>query len=103
MDIRNTGKDHTVEHPEFLLTFKLQYQCTRVNRVLEAMCLTHFIIGAHLTMINQFDNLRMNSIQCFLQVQRRTKPQLAAMDTAISGALERMDRIGSSTRDRYQH
>lgn len=104
VDVRNDGViSHTVDHPEFWLHLKLQYRCSRVNRLLEAMCLTHFIIGAHPTMINEFGYLRKNPIDRFLENQRRTNPQLAATDSAIRGALERIEkRAGAHHRDTYR-
>lgn len=41
-------------HHEFLLLLKLQYRRTKWVRLVEAMAMTHFIVGAHKCLINEF-------------------------------------------------
>ena len=82
----------TLQNPEFWIFLKLQYQCTRPNRILEAMCSMHFILGAHHTMINELGNKRMNPIDRFLQDQRRRNPIVVQNDIELATTVERMDR-----------
>lgn len=45
-------------HHEFLLLLKLQYRPTRWVRLVEVMAISHFIVGAHKCLINEFPNTR---------------------------------------------
>jgi hypothetical protein len=56
----------TLQNPEFWILLKIQYQCTQSNRLLEAMCSMHFILGAHYTMINELGNKKMYPLDRFL-------------------------------------
>lgn len=46
-------------NPEFWMLLKMQYRATRWIQMIEAMCITHFIIGAHYTMIYDMGNTRV--------------------------------------------
>jgi len=48
--------------PEFHIMVKLQYKSARWHRVLEIMCLTHFLWDPHMCFINEFE------ISCYDQV-----------------------------------
>jgi hypothetical protein len=95
VNIRQEGPPRhprTLQNLEFWILLKLQYQCTRLNRLLEAMYSMHFILGAHHTMINELGNKQMYSLDKFLQDQRRRNPNVVQHDAELLSAAERMDR-----------
>ena len=91
-----------LSHPEFWILLKLSYQSARPNRLLEAMCATNFIIGAHHTMINEFGNKRMLPINRFLKDQRERNPQVVANDSELRLAVEKLDQKSRVADERHR-
>ena len=63
IDINQFSKSHH----EFLLLLKLQYRPTRWVRLVEVMAITHFIVGVHKCLINEFPNTRAGPFERFLR------------------------------------
>ena len=78
-------------HHEFLLLLKLQYRPTRWVRLVEAMSITHFITGAHKSLINEFPNTRVGPFDRFLRWQRLNAPDLVARDEDLQRTLNKLD------------
>ena len=94
MNIRQEGPPRhpgTLQNPEFWILLKLQYQCTRPNRLLEAMCSMHFILGAHHTMINKLGNKQMYHLDRFLQDERRRNHNVVQHNVELLLVAKRMD------------
>jgi len=72
---------------EFWMLLKLQYRPTRWTRVVEAMALSHFIEGAHVSLINEFPFTRAGPFERFLKWQRRNNPQAVARDEDLQRAI----------------
>ena len=75
-------------HHEFWLLLKLQYKLTRWVRLVEAMALTHFIVGAHKCLINEFPYTRVGPFDRFLRWQRTHAPERVAKDEDLFKAVE---------------
>ena len=60
------------------MLLKLQYQPSWWLRVVEAMAVTHFIKGVHVSLINEFPFTRVGPFDHFLKWQRRNNPQVVA-------------------------
>lgn len=78
-------------HYEFLLLLKLQYRPTRWIRMVEAMAITHFIVGAHKCLINEFDKTRAGPFERFLRWQQLNAPGLVAQDEDLQWAIPKME------------
>ena len=82
---------HNESKQEFLMLLKLQYRPTRWVRVVEAMALTHFIEGVHISLINEFPSTRAGPFERFLKWQRRNNPQAVAQDEDLQRAILRLE------------
>ena len=78
-------------HHEFLLLLKLQYRPTRWVRLVEAMAITHFIVGSHKCLINKFPSTRAGPLERFLRWQKTNAPELVARDEDLQKAIEKME------------
>lgn len=78
-------------HHKFLLLLKLQDRPTRWVRLVEAMSITHFITGAHKSLINEFPNTRVGPFDRFLRWQRLNAPDLVARDEDLQRTLDKLD------------
>ena len=81
----------TLQNSKFWIFLKLQYSCTRPNRLLEAMCSMHFILGAHQTMINALENKKAHPLDRLSQDQRKKNSNVVQNNTQLSTTIERMD------------
>lgn len=78
-------------HAEFLLLLKLRYRPTRWIRMVEVMSMTHFIAGAHKSLINEFPFTRMGPFERFLRWQRINAPETVARHDDLRRAIEKME------------
>lgn len=76
---------------EFLMLLKLQYWLSRWVRVVEAMAITHFIEGVHVSLTNEFPFTRVGPFERFLKWQRRNNPQAVAEDEDLQRALIKLE------------
>lgn len=82
---------HHKSQQEFLMMLKLQYRPSRWLRVVEVMSMTHFIEGAHTSMINEFPFTRCGPFERFLKWQRKNNPQGVAQDEDLQRAIMRLE------------
>ena len=82
---------HNESKQEFLMLLKLQYRPSRWIRVVEAMALTHFIEGVHISLINEFPFTRAGPFERFLKWQKRNNPQAVAQDEDLQRAVLRLE------------
>ncbi len=73
------------------MLLKLQYRPSRWIRVVEAMALTHFIEGVHISLINEFPFTRAGPFERFLKWQKRNNPQAVAQDEDLQRAVLRLE------------
>jgi hypothetical protein len=72
------------------MLLKLQFRPARWLRLVEAMAITHFIEGAHPSLINEFPFTRVGPFERFLKWQRANNPHLVAQDDDLQKALLRL-------------
>ena len=82
---------HNESKQEFLMLLKLQYRPSRWIRVVEAMALTHFIEGVHISLINEFPFTRAGPFERFLKWQKRNNPQAVAQDEDLQRVVLRLE------------
>lgn len=75
---------------EFLLSLKLQYRCTRWNRMIEVMASTLFLYGAHECFINKFNGKIKIAYDNWLKAQQTHNTKLLENDN-IQKAVERAE------------
>lgn len=66
------------------MLLKLQYRPTRWIRVVEAMAITHFIEGAHASLINEFSFTQAGPLDRFLRWQKTNNPQVVEQHEDLS-------------------
>jgi hypothetical protein len=86
----NVNRHHESRH-EFWLLLKLQYRPSRWIRLVEAMAITHFIEGVHISLINEFPFTRAGPLERFLKWQRRNNPKAVADDEDLQRAVLRLE------------
>jgi hypothetical protein len=72
---------------EFFMLLKLQFRPARWLRLVEAMTMTHFIEGAHPSLINEFPFTRVGPFERFLKWQRVNNPHVVAQDEDLQKTL----------------
>ena len=80
------------------MLLKLQYRPSRWIRVVEAMVLTHFIEGVHVSLINEFPFIRAGSFERFLKWQKKNNPQAVERDEDLQRAIMRLEAKESKQR-----
>lgn len=71
--------------PEALLATKHLYRTAWWMRCVEAMCSTHFVIGPHHTMVNDFSHTRAKMMAMTLQNQSDGNIHLPQEETMVPG------------------
>lgn len=94
---------HNESKQEFLMLLKLQYRPSRWIRVVEAMALTHFIEGVHVSLINEFPFTRAGPFERFLKWQRKNNPQAVERDEDLQRAILRLEAKASRQRGSGSH
>ena len=85
------------------MLLKLQYRPSRWIRVVEAMALTHFIEGVHVSLINEFPFTRAGPFERFLKWQRKNNPQAVERDEDLQRAILRLEAKASRQRGSGSH
>jgi len=74
-------------HHEFILLMKLRYRPTRWVRMVEAMVITHFIVGVHRYLINEILHTMAGPFERFLRWQRLNAPDMVESDDDLHRAI----------------
>jgi len=69
---------------KFWMLLKMQYRATCWIWMIEAMCITHFITGAHNTMIYDMGNTRAKPGDRFVKRQRQLYPSTMVTDVDLN-------------------
>ena len=77
-------------HPEFLINMKMRYLPTRHLRMLEIMCVTHFIYSGSLCFINEFQRGRKKAYDKWLQDQQFKDPSLIDNDPELRREVDKL-------------
>ena len=81
-------------HPEFLINMKLRYLSTRYLRMVEIMCVTHFIYSGSFCFINEFRGGRKKAYDKWLQDQQMKNPYLIDNDLELRREVDKLRRQG---------
>ena len=81
-------------HLEFLLNMKLKYLPTRHLRMVEIMCVTHFIYNSSLCFINEFQGGCKKAYDKWLQDQQMRNPYLIDIDPELRREVDKLLRQG---------
>ena len=82
------------KHPEFLINMKMRFLPTRHLRMLEIMCVTHFIYSGSLCFINEFRGGRKKAYDIWLQDQQTKDPTLIDNDPELRREVDKLRRQG---------
>ena len=80
------------KHPEFLINMKMRFLPTRHLRMLEIMCITHFIYSGSLCFINKFRGGRKKAYDKWLQDQQTKDPSLIDNDPELKREVDKLRR-----------
>ena len=80
------------KHPKFLINMKMRYLSTRYLRMLEIMCVTHFIYSGSLCFINEFRGGRKKVYDKWLQDQQLKDPSLIDNDLELRREVDKLRR-----------
>ena len=79
-------------HPEFLINMKLRYLPTQHLRMVEIMCVIHFIYSGFLCFINEFQGGRKKAYDKWLQDQQMRNPYLIDSDPELRREVDKLQR-----------
>ena len=82
------------KHPEFLINMKMRFLPTRHLRMLEIMCVTHFIYSGSLCFINEFREGRKKAYDKWLQDRQTKDPTLIDNDLELRREVDKLRRKG---------
>ena len=81
-------------HPKFLINMKLRYLPTRHLRMVEIMCVTHFIYNGSLCFINKFRGGRKKASNKWLQHQQMKNLYPIDSDLELKREVDKLRRQG---------